>query len=1354
MISKLFKLTKRPVVGIVISLIALSITAQAGLIPHSSFGIVDSSAAGDRWTFYVVARPAERITNVVSAAGGGFYWRAEVNDLPTTFADGNDSLVFISRETGAGTAAHRGFYAVMNEDLDQDITPQPYNNCTVRAIPTPAVAAGDGRVNVSWVAAAVDASATPHGNNIAGYNVYRSTRTDGGFVKINPAVVAGLSFADTTGVVGTTYYYTIEPSFRGGIALGVQSANSASIAFPAVANIAPNAPSALGPAAYVNGSWGNDNTPTLTFTLSDPDAGQTVRYQIQIDDDADFSADLVVDTTSALGAQGAKSYTPAALPDANYYWRVRCQDASGDWSGWTAANAGGIAFRIDTTTPTRPATVNDGVGADLDEQNEIDTLSANWTVSTDDGSGIARYEYSIGTAAGGTNVVGWTSNAASRSVTRAGLALVVGNTYYVNARAVDNVGNVGVVRSSDGVLITEDILPLNISTLILADGTVGVAYNQPVVAAGGVAPYSWSISAGTLPTGLNPINAGTGRITGTPTAAGARTFTVQVRDSAAIPNTDTQELTITINPAVVAGPTISGALPATASIGQTITINGAGFGAVIGASTVTIGGVAAIPTSWRADRIIVTVPAGVAAGAANIVVTVGGAASAPFGITITAGGDSSIIVIDDMEGGAVGNFEAPALASGYYVFDLYDATVADPRNTTSYPDRSLTSVAAEVREGSQAMELMYDYASRRAEPHAAAADADWGGGWGAILASERNVSTANTIYFWLRGEGAAGSGNRVRVELQDADGTVFASSDPNNPAAGTSLNFEGYTQIAIPMSRFVNNAAQTASTYQKPAGNATMDWARIVKYNFIYATTNDNATEANHYVDTIWAGHSDVIPTSEAIPVTVSPSTAYVGQTIVITGSGFGATQGTSTITIGGVAVHPTVWSTGSITAAVPSGVSGAAAVRLTVGANAYAGTVNITAGGAVIEDYEGGSVDDWEFDYTGDGNADSGYYVFASVQDITPNNETINANLRQAAAARNGSFGARVRYSYVGTDGSDWGGGWGASLANTLNLDPYDTVNLSVRWDGSSNAFKLSLRDSKGTIYAATVSNAQLVALAGTYGEIRINKTSFIYDAEDPANVAGALNWTEIVSYNLAYITPNTSSADHYIDSITAGDVTLGGGGTGEVIPTDVNITAVSPSSAPAGTAFTLSGAGFGTSQGSSVVVFENQLTRISYPVEIKAWGNTTIEAKIPTPAPVGNYTLKVIKIAVSAGTLRASESNPAAMTVTSILAEGTALVFPNPFNPLATTPAANGRAVNQATIVFTTTGSQDIGIYIYDMTGRQVRHETTTAAQWIWDGRDQNNNIVADGLYLLRIVNEETKKLIAKSKILVTKK
>ncbi|ADB36253.1 putative Ig domain-containing protein [Spirosoma linguale] len=83
---------------------------------------------------------------------------------------------------------------------------------------------------------------------------------------------------------------------------------------------------------------------------------------------------------------------------------------------------------------------------------------------------------------------------------------------------------------------------LAISTSSLPDGTVGTAYNQTIQTTGGTAPLTFAVSVGSLPAGLS-LNPTTGAITGTPTAAGTATFTIQVTDSKSC--TDEVALTIT-----------------------------------------------------------------------------------------------------------------------------------------------------------------------------------------------------------------------------------------------------------------------------------------------------------------------------------------------------------------------------------------------------------------------------------------------------------------------------------------------------------------------------------------------------------------------------------------------------------------------------------------------------------------------------------------------------------------------------------------------------------------------------------------------------------------------------------------
>ena len=94
------------------------------------------------------------------------------------------------------------------------------------------------------------------------------------------------------------------------------------------------------------------------------------------------------------------------------------------------------------------------------------------------------------------------------------------------------------------------VAPLAVSTASLPGGTQNAAYNSSLTATGGTLPYTWSITSGTLPTGLT-LTASTGAISGTPSGTGTSNFTVQVSDANSLKAT--KALTLT----VVAPPTVS-----------------------------------------------------------------------------------------------------------------------------------------------------------------------------------------------------------------------------------------------------------------------------------------------------------------------------------------------------------------------------------------------------------------------------------------------------------------------------------------------------------------------------------------------------------------------------------------------------------------------------------------------------------------------------------------------------------------------------------------------------------------------------------------------------------------------------
>ncbi|GAB4272861.1 MAG: hypothetical protein Kow0029_12010 [Candidatus Rifleibacteriota bacterium] len=156
-----------------------------------------------------------------------------------------------------------------------------------------------------------------------------------------------------------------------------------------------------------------------------------------------------------------------------YYFTVIAVDRAGNQS--VALSSDGI--KGGDPTPPDPVTITD----DGDYSKVTDLLHATWTASNDPDSGINRYEFSAGTAAGSTDIVNWTDLALALNHTAAGLSLVHGQTYYINVRVWNN-GGASTVSTSDGITI--DTVPPPSPVLIAepayTSGTVNIVDCNPV----------------------------------------------------------------------------------------------------------------------------------------------------------------------------------------------------------------------------------------------------------------------------------------------------------------------------------------------------------------------------------------------------------------------------------------------------------------------------------------------------------------------------------------------------------------------------------------------------------------------------------------------------------------------------------------------------------------------------------------------------------------------------------------------------------------------------------------------------------------------------------------------------------
>ena len=82
--------------------------------------------------------------------------------------------------------------------------------------------------------------------------------------------------------------------------------------------------------------------------------------------------------------------------------------------------------------------------------------------------------------------------------------------------------------NSNTLTVSENYSPV-ISTESLASGVIGSAYHQTLTTSLAVAPYTWEVTGGALPSGLS-LNTATGEISGSPTETGEFNFTVTLTD--------------------------------------------------------------------------------------------------------------------------------------------------------------------------------------------------------------------------------------------------------------------------------------------------------------------------------------------------------------------------------------------------------------------------------------------------------------------------------------------------------------------------------------------------------------------------------------------------------------------------------------------------------------------------------------------------------------------------------------------------------------------------------------------------------------------------------------------------------
>ncbi|MGW2621269.1 fibronectin type III domain-containing protein [Micromonospora taraxaci] len=269
--------------------------------------------------------------------------------------------------------------------------------------------------------------------------------------------------------------------------------------------------------------------------------------------------DGVTQPTLTFDASTTSRTLTGLTAGSSYAFRVAAVNAYG-----TGAASPASAAVVPYTLPGAPTITSVTAGTTA--------ARLSWTTPANGGSAITGYTVTPYLDGVAQTPQTFTGAATTQTVT----GLTGGTTYTFRVAAINAAGTGP--QSAASASVTVNPAP----TLTFAPpppGKVYDPYQYQLTVTGGTAPFAWSVSAGSLPTGLT-LDPVTGLLSGTPTASGTFPFTVRVTDS--FNQSATRPVELLINP--LGGLSIS--VPAISTLG-TVTSGTTGVSGQLGLVTVT-----------------------------------------------------------------------------------------------------------------------------------------------------------------------------------------------------------------------------------------------------------------------------------------------------------------------------------------------------------------------------------------------------------------------------------------------------------------------------------------------------------------------------------------------------------------------------------------------------------------------------------------------------------------------------------------------------------------------------------------------------------------------------------------------
>jgi uncharacterized repeat protein (TIGR03803 family) len=565
-----------------------------------------STTALAAWT---VNQPGYNQTITATGGDGSYTFSQSAGTLPTGLTLSSSGVL-----SGTPTATGSYSFTVSVNDVIGSSTSKSFTVVINPAVAITTTALANWTVNTagySQTIAATGGTGTKTFATTSGTLPTGLTLDTGGVLSGTPTAIGTYSFAvtatDTTGASGSASYSvtintavvvttTTLPTWTAGKAFSqtitATGGTGGSYKFTKTAGTLPTGLT-LTTAGVLSGTPSAAGTFTFTITAMDTVGGtgsqpftETINPAISITTVALVPWTINVpnynQTVTATGGTGTLTFsiTGGSLPTG-----LSLNGSSGVISGTPTVAVTSQAVTI-TATDTVGATGSNPYTITINPAVAITTTTlGNWTVNR------PSYSQTV-LSTGGTAPITFASTAGTlpTGLTLASNGVLSGTptatgTFTFTVTASDSLSSSGTPSTTASKSYTVTInSPVTITTTTLTTPwTANLAgYSQTITATNGTPPYTFSKSAGTIPTGL-ALNSSTGVLSGKPTAAGTFTFTIAATDIAG--STGTQSYTVVIHPAVTI--TTTSLSPWTVNIAgysQTISATG-GMGSITFAAT-------------------------------------------------------------------------------------------------------------------------------------------------------------------------------------------------------------------------------------------------------------------------------------------------------------------------------------------------------------------------------------------------------------------------------------------------------------------------------------------------------------------------------------------------------------------------------------------------------------------------------------------------------------------------------------------------------------------------------------------------------------------------------------------------